>query len=120
MRKGAEMPTVRERATLKEAILEMSRGRIGMTAVLDASGRVCGIFTDGDLRRALAKISDIGAASVADVMSVRPRSIRPEALAAEAVQIMETHKINQLLVVDAAGDLVGALNLHDLFRAKVL
>jgi arabinose-5-phosphate isomerase len=120
MRKGAEVPAVRDYATLKEAILEMSRGRIGMTAVLDASGKVCGIFTDGDLRRALEKITDIGAAGIADVMSARPRSIRPEALAAEAVQIMEAHKISQLLVVDASGALVGALNMHDLFRAKVL
>jgi arabinose-5-phosphate isomerase len=120
MRKGDDVPAVRDHATLKAAILEMSRGRIGMTAVLDASGRVSGIFTDGDLRRALEKITDIGAARVTDVMSVRPRSIRPDALAAEAVQIMETHKISQLLVVDAVGNLVGALNMHDLFRAKVL
>jgi arabinose-5-phosphate isomerase len=120
MRSGPDVPKVPERAPLKEAILEMSRGRLGMTAVLDASGRVCGIFTDGDLRRALAQITDISAACVADVMSARPRSIRPEALAAEAVQIMETHKVNQLLVVDARGELVGALNMHDLFRAKVI
>ena len=120
MRSGPDVPKVSERATLKETILEMSRGRLGMTAVLDASGRVCGIFTDGDLRRALAQITDIGAAHVADVMSAQPRSIRPEALAAEAVQIMETHKVNQLLVVDARGELVGALNMHDLFRAKVI
>jgi len=120
MRSGPDVPKVSERATLKETILEMSRGRLGMTAVLDASGRVCGIFTDGDLRRALAQITDIGAARVADVMSAQPRSIRPEALAAEAVQIMETHKVNQLLVVDARGELVGALNMHDLFRAKVI
>ena len=120
MRSGPDVPKVPERATLKETILEMSRGRLGMTAVLDASGRVCGIFTDGDLRRALAQITDIGAARVADVMSAQPRSIRPEALAAEAVQIMETHKVNQLLVVDARGELVGALNMHDLFRAKVI
>jgi len=120
MRSGPDVPKVSEHATLKETILEMSRGRLGMTAVLDASGRVCGIFTDGDLRRALAQVTDIGAARVADVMSAQPRSIRPEALAAEAVQIMETHKVNQLLVVDARGELVGALNMHDLFRAKVI
>jgi len=120
MRSGTDVPKVSARATLKEAILEMSRGRLGMTAVFDASGRVCGIFTDGDLRRALAQITDIGAARVADVMSAQPRSIRPEALAAEAVQIMDTHKVNQLLVVDARGELVGALNMHDLFRAKVI
>jgi arabinose-5-phosphate isomerase len=120
MRSGPDVPKVTERATLKETILEMSRGRIGMTAVVDASGQVCGIFTDGDLRRALEKITDVGAARVADVMSARPRSIRPDALAAEAVQIMETHKVNQLLVIDARGALVGALNMHDLFRAKVI
>jgi arabinose-5-phosphate isomerase len=120
MRSGADLPKVHDRATLKEAVLEMSRGRMGMTAVLDGSGRVRGIFTDGDLRRALERIADIGAARVLDVMSAGPRTIRPEALAAEAVQVMETHKVNQLLVVDAGGELVGALNMHDLFRAKVI
>ncbi|HTP61864.1 MAG TPA: KpsF/GutQ family sugar-phosphate isomerase [Burkholderiales bacterium] len=120
MRSGADVPKVPESATLKEAILEMSRGRIGMTAVLDGTGKVCGIFTDGDLRRALARISDLGSVRVGEVMSTGPRSIRPEALAAEAVQVMETHKVNQLLVVDARGELVGALNMHDLFRAKVI
>jgi len=120
MRSGADVPKVSDRATLREAMLEMTRGRIGMTAVLDAAGRICGVFTDGDLRRALAKIADISATRIADVMSGSPRSIRPEALAAEAVQIMEAHKVNQLLVVDARGELVGALNMHDLFRAKVI
>jgi arabinose-5-phosphate isomerase len=120
MRGGADVPKVTEQATLREAMLEMTRGRIGMTAVLDASGRVSGIFTDGDLRRALATIADISATRVAQVMSSGPRAIRPEALAAEAVQIMETHKVNQLLVVDGRGELVGALNMHDLFRAKVI
>ncbi len=120
MRSGADVPKVSDRATLKEALLEMSRGGIGMTAVLDASGKVCGIFTDGDLRRALARIADFATARVADVMSSGPRSIRPEALAAEAVQVMELHKVGQLLVVDALGELVGALNMHDLFRAKVI
>ena len=120
MRGGADVPKVLAQATLNEALLEMTRGRIGMTAVLDAAGRIRGIFTDGDLRRALAKITDISATRVADVMSASPRTIRPEALAAEAVQIMEEHKVNQLLVVDARGGLVGALNMHDLFRAKVI
>jgi arabinose-5-phosphate isomerase len=91
-----------------------------MTAVLDGTGRVRGIFTDGDLRRALDKLQDLGAARVADLMSADPRVIRPEALAVEAVQVMESRKVNQLLVVDTAGMLVGALNMHDLFRAKVL
>jgi arabinose-5-phosphate isomerase len=120
MRSGADVPKVAEGAMLKEAIAEMTRGRIGMTAVLDKGGRVCGVFTDGDLRRALQKDTDVTRARVSEVMSRGPRSIRPEALAAEAVQIMEAHKVNQLLVVDARGELVGALNMHDLFRAKVI
>jgi arabinose-5-phosphate isomerase len=120
MRSGSDVPRVREDAILKEAIAEMTRGSIGMTAVLDARGRVCGVFTDGDLRRTLQKIADIASTRVGEVMSKGPRTIRPEVLAAEAVHIMETHKVNQLLVVDARGDLVGALNMHDLFRAKVI
>jgi arabinose-5-phosphate isomerase len=120
MRKGADVPRVSKGASLQDAMLEMTRGRIGMTAVLDAAGKICGIFTDGDLRRALAKISDISGTRVEQVMSAAPRTIRPEALAAEAVQVMEANKVNQLLVVDARGELVGALNMHDLFRAKVL
>jgi arabinose-5-phosphate isomerase len=120
MRSGTDVPKVSDRATLKEAILEMSRGRIGMTAVLDTAGKVLGVFTDGDLRRALARITDLAATRVVDVMTTGPRSIRPEALAAEAVQVMELHKVNQLLVIDARGALVGALNMHDLFRAKAI
>src|SRR5690349_10930341 len=111
MRGGADVPKVSEQATLREALLEMTRGRIGMTAVLDKAGRVTGIFTDGDLRRALAKITDISATRVSEVMSPAPRTIRSDALAAEAVQLMETHKVNQLLVVDARGELIGALNM---------
>jgi arabinose-5-phosphate isomerase len=120
MRKGADMPAVREDATFKQAVLEMSRGRMGMTAVLDAQGEVRGIFTDGDLRRTLDKVLDFEKTRVAEVMTAAPRTIRPEALAVEAVQLMERHKVNQLLVVDERGRLVGALNMHDLFRAKVI
>ncbi|OGA70650.1 MAG: arabinose-5-phosphate isomerase [Betaproteobacteria bacterium RIFCSPLOWO2_12_FULL_65_14] len=120
MRRGAEVPSVRETATFKEAVLEMSRGRMGMTAVLDAGGNVRGIFTDGDLRRALEKALNFENTTIAEVMTPGPRTIRPEALAVEAVQVMERHKVNQLLVVDERRQLVGALNMHDLFRAKVL
>jgi arabinose-5-phosphate isomerase len=120
MRTGENLPSVPDTATLKEALLEMSRCRMGMTAVLDPGRRVRGIFTDGDLRRTLDKVTDFGSAHVVDVMSANPRTIRPEALAVEAVQLMERHKVNQLLVVDASGALVGALNMHDLFRAKVI
>jgi len=120
MRSGAEIPNVPARAMLKEAIAEMTRGRIGMTAVLDSASRLCGVFTDGDLRRTLQTATDVSAIRIGDVMSREPRTIRPDALAAEAVNIMETHKVSQLLVVDARGELVGALNMHDLFSAKVI
>lgn len=120
MRAGNDVPAVGEGASLKEALLEMTRGRMGMTAVLDGTRHVRGIFTDGDLRRTIDRIGDFAAARVADVMSANPRVVHPEDLAVEAVRIMEEHKVNQLLVVDAGGVLVGALNLHDLFRAKVL
>ena len=120
MRKGEAMPKVGEAATVRDALLEMSRGGMGMTPVLDDAGRVRGIFTDGDQRRALEKSGDIGARAVGSVMTAGPRTIAPGALAAEAVQLMEKHKINQMLVVDPRGVLVGALNMHDLFRARVI
>jgi arabinose-5-phosphate isomerase len=120
MRKGDEVPRVPHTATLHEAILEVTRGRMGMTAVMDTHGKVCGIFTDGDLRRALEKNVDVAAVRVADVMTAHPRTIAADAIAAEVVQLMEKHKINQMLVVDQAGALLGALNMHDLFRAKVI
>jgi len=120
MRRGPEVPSVADTASLRQAVLEMSRGRMGMTAVVDSADRLRGIFTDGDLRRALDKVTDFAAATVVDVMTPAPRAIRPEALAVEAVQLMERHKINQLLVVDDQERVVGALNMHDLFRAKVI
>jgi arabinose-5-phosphate isomerase len=120
MRRGDDVPSVPESASFKQALLEMSRGRMGMTAVLGGDGKVRGIFTDGDLRRALDKVLDFETTAVTQVMTPGPRTIRPEALAVEAVQLMERHKINQLLVVDERDQLVGALNMHDLFRAKVL
>jgi arabinose-5-phosphate isomerase len=120
MRRGEDVPTVPLTATLHEAILEVTRGRMGMTAVMDSQSKVCGIFTDGDLRRALEKNVDLGAVRVADVMTPNPRTIAADAIAAEVVQLMEKHKINQMLVVDEAGALLGALNMHDLFRAKVI
>jgi arabinose-5-phosphate isomerase len=120
MRRGADVARVQSGASAMQAVSEMTRGRIGMTAVVDAAERVRGIFTDGDLRRALEKGADLKAARVDELMSAGPRTIRPEALAVEAVQIMEKHKVNQLLVVDEGGALIGALNMHDLFRAKVI
>ena len=120
MRSGADVPSVSDSATFKQALLEVSRGRMGMTAVVDAEQRVRGIFTDGDLRRSLEKGLNFDQTRVSEVMTAGPRSIRPEALAVEAVQLMERYKVNQLLVVDERGRLVGALNMHDLFRAKVI
>ena len=120
MRRGTDVPSVADTASLREAVLEMSRGKMGMTTVVDAAGRIVGVFTDGDLRRALDKVTDFAGARVVELMTPGPRTIRPEALAVEAVQLMERHKINQLVVVDEGDKLVGALNMHDLFRAKVI
>jgi arabinose-5-phosphate isomerase len=119
MRTGAQIPIVRSGATVREAVSEMSRGRIGMTAIVDSVGVVKGVFTDGDLRRALEKTNDLER-RVEDVMTPQPKTVRPDLLAAEAVHIMEESKVNQLLVVDGRGELIGALNMHDLFRAKVI
>ncbi|HEX9686132.1 MAG TPA: KpsF/GutQ family sugar-phosphate isomerase [Burkholderiales bacterium] len=120
MRTGENAPRVAQTATALEAMREVSRGRMGMTTVLDAHGRVTGIFTDGDLRRSLEKGVDLRRTAIADVMSRGPRTIGPGKLAAEAVEIMERFKINQLIVVDDDQKLLGALNMHDLFRAKVI
>ena len=120
MRAGAEAPRVPETATLSDAILEMTRSRMGITSVIDAEEHVVGIFTDGDLRRTLQKGVPVEGTLVSSVMSRGPRTITGEKLAVEAVQIMEEHKVNQLLVVDEQQRLVGALNMHDLFRAKVI
>jgi arabinose-5-phosphate isomerase len=120
MRTGEEVPSVIHSASFQEALLEMTRKRMGMTAVLDEERRVLGIFTDGDLRRSLDKASDIRQLAVTDVMTRAPRTITADKLAVEAVEIMENHKVNQILVVSASGQLVGALNMHDLFKARVI
>ena len=119
MRPVAEVPRVGEHATVAEAVLAISRGGMGMTAVVTEALAVVGIFTDGDLRRALEKVADLRSTPVTQVMTRNPRSIGPDRLAAETAQMMEEHKISQILVVDN-GALVGALNTHDLFRAKVI
>jgi arabinose-5-phosphate isomerase len=107
-------------AAIPAVLAAMSRGGMGMVAVLDGAGKLAGIFTDGDLRRALERLGDLRPVAVGDIMSRNPRSIGPERLAVEAVEMMERHKVNQLLVIDSAGRLAGALNMHDLFRAKVV
>jgi len=120
MRSGERLPMVQEDALLSDAIMEISRKGVGMTAIVDAGQHVLGIYTDGDLRRTLAKKFDFNATPVRSVMSANPRCIGPDALAAEAVQVMEQHNISQMLVVDEQHKLVGALNMHDLLHAKVI
>jgi arabinose-5-phosphate isomerase len=120
MQAGEEAPSVHHSAMLMEAVREISRGRLGMTAILDDDRHVVGIFTDGDLRRTLEKGRDLRNTPIIDVMTSGPWVIGPGKLAAEAVEIMERNKINQLLVVDQDRRLIGALNMHDLFRAKVI
>lgn len=120
MRTGERAPRIGIQATLMDAMLEMSRGQMGMTAILDDAARVIGIYTDGDLRRTLEKGVDLRTTRIGDAMSGQPRTIGPERLAVEAVEIMERNKVNQILVVDEEKRLVGALNMHDLFRAKVI
>jgi arabinose-5-phosphate isomerase len=120
MRHGAEVARVQSGVSAMQAVAEMTRGGMGMTAVVDEATRVLGIFTDGDLRRSLEKGMDFTGTRIDALMTAGPRTIRPEALAVEAVQVMERRKVNQLLVVDAGGRLLGALNMHDLFRARVI
>jgi arabinose-5-phosphate isomerase len=120
MHHGVELPVVTVGTAFKDALLEMTRKGLGMTAVVDGQGLLVGIFTDGDLRRCLDKGIDIAATRIDDVMNRNPKTIPESALAAEAVHYMEEKKINGLLVTDATGRLVGALNMHDLLRAGVV
>jgi arabinose-5-phosphate isomerase len=119
MRSGEQIPKVAAGTPLRNAVIEMTRGRIGMTAIVDPAGFINGVFTDGDLRRSIEKNARLDV-PVDEVMTKNPRTVRREMLAAEAVHVMEQHKVNQVLVVDERGALVGALNMHDLFRAKVI
>ncbi|MDE1924420.1 MAG: KpsF/GutQ family sugar-phosphate isomerase [Gammaproteobacteria bacterium] len=120
MRTGADVPRVAPGTMLAEGLLEMSRTGLGMTAIVDADDRLLGIFTDGDLRRALDRAADLRATRIEAVMTRDAKSVGPETLAAEALHLMETHRITALLVVDDAGRAVGALNVHDLMRAGVV
>jgi arabinose-5-phosphate isomerase len=118
MHRGADIPRVGPGVTVAEALWEMSRKGLGMTAVSDEEDRLLGVFTDGDLRRALDGGVDLGRTAIATVMTTQPKTIGPEALAGEALALIERHAVNGLLVV-RDGRLVGALNTHDLLRAGV-
>jgi arabinose-5-phosphate isomerase len=120
MRKGEDVPQVRPQTPFTGLMREMSDKGLGASAVVDDGGRVVGIFTDGDLRRLVEKGIDLRSACAGDVMHPKPRTIRDDALAAEAASLMELHRITSVLVVDAQGRLCGALNSNDLMRAKVI
>jgi len=120
MRSGDAVPRVTPETKLVSALMEITKKGMAMTAVVDADNKVVGVFTDGDLRRLMESVRDFTQISIAEVMHTSPRSIHPEQLAVEAVEIMETYRINQLIVADEDGKLVGALHIHDLTRAKVI
>ncbi|WP_133988800.1 KpsF/GutQ family sugar-phosphate isomerase [Janthinobacterium sp. 75] len=120
MRSGERVPKVAVDASLLQALEEMTKKGMGMTAVVDADDRPVGVFTDGDLRRMFERVQDFTQVAIRDVMHAQPRSIAPERLAVDAVAVMEQFRINQMLVVDADGKLVGALHIHDLTQAKVI
>ena len=120
MRIGSAIPSVNADMSLTEALLEITRKGMAMTAIVDGAGRVLGVFTDGDLRRLLEQGRELQRIGIASVMQTQPRMIKPDQLAVDAVAIMEQFRINQLLVIDDTGKLVGALHIHDLTRAKVI
>jgi arabinose-5-phosphate isomerase len=120
MRTGEALPRVGAQTRLGEGLLEMSRKGLGMTVVVDDGNRILGVFTDGDLRRALDRHVDIHGVTMSEVMTSPCKSIGPQELAAAAVHLMEVHRITALPVADEQGRLIGALNVHDLLRAGVM
>jgi arabinose-5-phosphate isomerase len=120
MRTDDGIPMVAQGSSLTAALLEISRKRMGMTAVVDETKKVLGILTDGDVRRLFEKGVDVRTLTIDDAMHHSPHTISPDVLAVSAVQLLDTHHINQVLVTDEHGTLVGALNVHDLFAAKVM
>jgi arabinose-5-phosphate isomerase len=119
MRTGEHVPTVSEDTPLLEGLMEVTSKGLGMTAVVDHDQHVLGVFTDGDLRRALDRAADLHRTRMREVMSRHAKTVKPGTLAAEAVHIMETYRITSLIVVDDSDKIVGALNVHDLLRAGV-
>ena len=120
MRSFDETPKISIASSLQDALLEMTAKRMGMVVALDANNQVAGIFTDGDLRRLLEKSTNLDGLTLKNALTSGPRTIPPELLAEEAIEMMEKYRINHLVVTDAKGALLGALNLHDLFAAKVI
>ncbi|OOE81086.1 D-arabinose 5-phosphate isomerase [Salinivibrio sp. PR6] len=119
MHQDARLPVVEDSATVRDALLEVSEKGLGMTAIVDSHGQLTGVFTDGDLRRLLDMRIDLHTTTIGSVMSTNPVTIEPELLAAEGLKLMEERKINGLLVAKN-GQLLGALNMHDLLKAGVI
>lgn len=121
MHTGDKIPLIGANASLSDALVEMTRKGLGMTAIVDAQQRLLGVFTDGDLRRAVDNNNiDLRTTPVTSLMNVNPKTIAGDKLAIEAARLMEAHKIHALLVIDAEDRVVGALNIHDLLRARVV
>jgi arabinose-5-phosphate isomerase len=120
MRSGNAVPAVGPQVSLSDALFEISEKGMGMTAIVDDHFKPIGIFTDGDLRRLISEGKNFSQLLISDVMHAAPRTVGPDQLAVDAVQVMEQFRINQMLVSDAQGVLVGALHIHDLTRAKVI
>ena len=120
MHSGNQIPMVTEDAELKDALMEMTNKGLGMTAVVNQTGHIAGIYTDGDLRRTLDRQLDLRNCKVADVMTRQCITIQADILAAEALKVMEENKINALIIVDNNNKIIGALNMHDLLKAGVV
>lgn len=120
MRKGDRLAAVPLQATLKDAILAMTRARSGSVGVLDEQGRVVGIFTDGDLRRLMGEMADLPGRRMCEVMTAHPLTVRADELAVTALKLYEEHNVDDLLVVDDAGRLIGLVDIQDLPKFKIL
>lgn len=120
MHAGDNLPRIKRGTSLRDALLEMTQKGLGMTVVTEDDGRLAGIFTDGDLRRTLDRNIDVRQTIIDDVMTAHGKTARADMLAAEALKIMEDHKISSLVVVDENDLPIGALNMHDLLRAGVM
>jgi arabinose-5-phosphate isomerase len=120
MRTGDDVPAVGPQDTLRDGLMEMTQKGFGMTAIVDDARRILGIFTDGDLRRALDDGADVHTTSMDEIMHTSCKTTTEDVLAAEAVHVLEENKITALLVADDKERLIGALNIHDLFRAGIM
>jgi arabinose-5-phosphate isomerase len=116
MRTGADLPTVRAGTPMSDVLAEVTRGRMGITCVTDDTGRLVGVVTDGDIRRAVAATPDVRGLTAGDVMSARPVTVPPDTLAAEALHLLESRRITAVVVVDGEGRVTGVVHLHELWR----